>query len=303
MDGKYGHFIKELPFTAGGAKFFKRSFVVDKSFLGIDNIFIRFGTCDKQGAVIEETEEMHTHDYDQVLFFFSSDLDDMLELRAEIEVAIGEEGDRFRFTIPTAVSIPRGVPHFPAVVRKLDREVSFLAISCSSECRATPFKTELAPDAGQWGTGRSQYKKNVMPMHFMRKDGYIYGSEVQWDSGGTHTSYSGERLRTGVDVIVAWQSIRKAHTMGPRTPDLKPEPHLHQDNELLLFLGMDSDDPGYLGGEAEFSYGPENELHKISRSSVALFPKEMPHSAVTYQEPEKPYILVLVFPEGSKYTG
>ena len=303
MDRKYEHLLKELPFVYEEPGSFKRSFLMDKSFLGFENISVRFGACGKPGLIVEETDKAHTHDYDQVLFFFSSDIDDVLELRAEVEIALGEEGDRFRFTVPTAVTIPKGVPHYPAVIREIDREIYFLAVSCASECKAQPVGTDKAHDAGQWGTIRSPYKMNVSSMHFMRKDGYAYGSEVSWDSGGTHAAYSGARNKPGADVIVAWQSIRKAHTMGPRTSDLKPEPHIHKPNEMLIFLGMDSDNPGYLGGECEYCNGPENEPYIINKPSVALFPKDLVHTAVTYKQPEKPYILILVFPEANLYNG
>ena len=149
MEEKYADLVKKLPFVQDEQSSFKSSFLVGKSFLGFENLTMRFGSVGKPGPIVEEINEMHTHDYDQLILFYSTSPDDMLGLGATVEVAVGETGERHKFTVPTAVTIPKGTPHFPARVLSMDRDIYYLSLSCAPEVKAIPYATELTPESGQ----------------------------------------------------------------------------------------------------------------------------------------------------------
>ena len=90
---------------------------------------INGGLVDGTGMIPEETPKQHTHDYDQVLWFLSSDPNDMLHLGAELEVDLGETGIRHRMATPHAIYLPKGTPHFSPIVKSVDRPFFFISLN------------------------------------------------------------------------------------------------------------------------------------------------------------------------------
>ena len=73
-------------------------------------------------------KEKHVHKYDDYLFFLGTDFDDMNSFDAEIELYMGEEGEKHVITKPTIAFIPAGVYHCPLNFVKLNKPVFFLHI-------------------------------------------------------------------------------------------------------------------------------------------------------------------------------
>lgn len=71
----------------------------------------------------------HVHDYDEAIFFIGSDPRHFSDLGAEVEFSIGEEEEKHVFDRPTAVVIPKGVPHCPIVTRSIERPYLCMAVS------------------------------------------------------------------------------------------------------------------------------------------------------------------------------
>lgn len=71
----------------------------------------------------------HVHDYDEAIFFIGSDPNNFSDLGAEVEFSIGEEQEKHVFDRPTAVVIPRGLPHCPIVTRRIERPYLCMAVS------------------------------------------------------------------------------------------------------------------------------------------------------------------------------
>jgi len=65
--------------------------------------------------------EAHTHDYDEVIAFFGTDLDDPYDLGAEVELWLGDE--KHIITKSSLVFIPAGLKHSPLTFLKVDRPV------------------------------------------------------------------------------------------------------------------------------------------------------------------------------------
>lgn len=65
--------------------------------------------------------ETHTHDFDEIIGFFGGDAEHPEELNAELSFQIGNE--TATFTKSCLLYIPRGIPHSPILVPKLERSI------------------------------------------------------------------------------------------------------------------------------------------------------------------------------------
>jgi len=63
--------------------------------------------------------EPHTHDFDEVLCFFGTNIDDPYDLGAEVELWLGDEKHIIKKS--AIVFIPKGLQHCPLIYRRVDR--------------------------------------------------------------------------------------------------------------------------------------------------------------------------------------
>lgn len=63
----------------------------------------------------------HTHDYDEVIAFFGTDIKDPYDLGAEVELWLGDEKHIINKT--SLVFIPAGLKHAPLIFLRVDRPV------------------------------------------------------------------------------------------------------------------------------------------------------------------------------------
>jgi hypothetical protein len=66
-------------------------------------------------------EGPHTHKAEEYLMFISSDPKDMKNLGATVEIAFGEEWEKYSFNYSTFIRFPQGVIHCPVYVRNVQR--------------------------------------------------------------------------------------------------------------------------------------------------------------------------------------
>lgn len=72
-------------------------------------------------------------------------------------------------------------------------------------------------------------------------------------------------------------------------------PHTHDFDEYLSFIGLDPDNPDYLGGEVALCLGDEQESHTIDKSTTVYIPKGMKHLPITFKKIDKPFLLAHLF--------
>ena len=73
--------------------------------------------------------EAHKHDdFEQYLFFLGGNPTDVTDLGAEIELFLGEEGEKHIITTATIVRIPKGLYHGPLNFKRIERPMVFLDI-------------------------------------------------------------------------------------------------------------------------------------------------------------------------------
>jgi hypothetical protein len=75
----------------------------------------------------------HQHEFAQYLNFFSANPDDANDFDAEIEISLGEEGEKHAITSPTATYIPPGLHHGPLNFAKVNKPVLFVDIAMSGK--------------------------------------------------------------------------------------------------------------------------------------------------------------------------
>jgi hypothetical protein len=83
-------------------------------------------------------KESQAHPYDEILVFFGHDMNNIAYLGADITIELGKEHEKHTFNVPTVIPIPKGLPHFPITVNKVDKPYGVVRVGL-----ATDEKTEV----------------------------------------------------------------------------------------------------------------------------------------------------------------
>jgi hypothetical protein len=83
-------------------------------------------------------EEPHKHDFHQFFFFLGSNPEDISKFDAEIEVYLGEEGEKHVISTPTVLHIPPGLMHCPMIYKRVDKPVIHLDVFFASRYKRIP---------------------------------------------------------------------------------------------------------------------------------------------------------------------
>ena len=296
---KYGKYIKKLSFTDEGPGFYRQIAKVNGNSVGV-NVQVEYGIYAAAGKVGNEPYVSHVHDFNQVLLWLGTDMSDLGELGAEVEVCIGkgEEKEKHIFTGTSAIAIPKGLPHMPATHNRIDKSFIFMTVSCSPKYKCTKVSSKKGvPEPSSISGWRSKYRSHILHVPFIRKGAWHYGPLNRDDAGGTISEIDFKDF--GFEFNMSHESIKKApYRFGP-TPD---KPHVHNYHEFLCFIGADTDDLSSLGAEAELCLGKEMEKQIINTPTVAVMPKGFPHCPLTITKLEKPFIFSVIRPFGAGKT-
>jgi len=71
-------------------------------------------------------------------------------------------------------------------------------------------------------------------------------------------------------------------------------PHMHKENEVIMLIGTDVEDPYDLGGTVEFCFGKDMEKHVFTRSCTIMIPGGTPHGFYHVAEVHRPFLFVSV---------
>jgi hypothetical protein len=75
----------------------------------------------------------HQHEFAQYLHFFSANPQDATEFDAEVEISLGEEGEKHIIRVPTALYIPAGLYHGPLNFAKVDKPILFIDLALTGK--------------------------------------------------------------------------------------------------------------------------------------------------------------------------
>jgi hypothetical protein len=67
----------------------------------------------------------HTHDFDEYISFMGSNADNLFDFDAEIEIFVGEEGEKHIINKATVFYVPAGLVHCPIVYKRIRKPILF----------------------------------------------------------------------------------------------------------------------------------------------------------------------------------
>jgi hypothetical protein len=295
---EYAHLIKPVRIQQGPTGLYAepRIWMEGKDMEGFNaNFSLGFV---KKPSTFHPLEGALIHPYDEILVFEGTDSSNILYLGAEVAVELGEEREEVVFKEPSAVIIPKGTPHGPVNVRKLDRPIVHYTIGLDPAYKAStvPLKSKVSqgskyghlvkrmitnfknmPEAAVDRLGADQY--GVIRAADMGV-GPGNGDEVVWLYGND---------LEGFDVNFTWgfySRCGKWHRGG--------EAHYHPEAEILVFVGLDPGNLNYLGAELELGMGKDYERHIFNTPTIAICPGGFPHLPLITRWVDKPYGFIVV---------
>ncbi len=291
---KYRKYVKELSFQNDGPGFYRQVTELSGAPFGLD-FHVRYGAYWAPGYMGEEPYRPHKHDYNQVMLWLGTDATNLGELGAEVELYLGEEGEKHMITSSTAVTVPAGLVHFPANITRMNRRFVFMTLSCTRECREITLP-ELKRDTGGPPVVEysSKYRDNIVNLAFTRKGAWTYGPLNPDDSGGMLSFIRSQNPE--FNYLIMYESIINApYRFGPE-PD---KPHQHPGLQISIFMGTDPNDLSSLGGEVEYYLGEEMEKYVITRPTAVVVPDNFPHCPLVITRVDRPIILCDIRPFGT----
>jgi hypothetical protein len=122
---KYGKYITREPIDEG-------RFAPSVSFVGEEDAGLRFKIhyISKPFVMVDEA---HQHDDIQFLCFYGGNPKDVRDFGAEIELSLGDEGEKHIINTSAIVYIPKGLTHCPLTFKKVDKPVIMMGIYLASQ--------------------------------------------------------------------------------------------------------------------------------------------------------------------------
>jgi hypothetical protein len=265
---KYGHLVKKLKYEASNGEYMTMPTGADLEGL---NISFAWGYRRKLGAWGGDGGIGHMHPYGECLVFSGLDYNKPDYLGAEIEITMGDKGEKHVINSPTIVVLPPGIAHCPLVSKKVDKPFGFMAISLRGE-----HKTTQVPEKSGPAPKEAKYRNLVNKMELRN---------MQRKTGGNADFIAGwsGKNREGFNLNFTWAfhtGLGKWH---------EHDPHVHPNDEALVFVGLDPDNPDYLGAEIEIAMGEEQEIHVFDTPTVVVAPKGLVHCPLITRRVDKPY--------------
>jgi len=292
MAKKYRHLIKHLTVCSGpeGVYDEPRFWLDSKDSEGL-NAHFSYGFLNTIGTICHPTRngEALIHPYDEVLVFAPCDASgDILDLGAEISIEIGEEGEEQVFYEPSVVVIPKGTPHGPITVKRLDKPIAHYLVGLNPDYKAEhiPRKTKttglkyahlIKKFRGAWLLLSKRLAQPLKPdMARLKVMSPGNADQIAW--------FYGKDLE-GLELNISWGFYCNPgiwHSAG------RGGAHVHPVDEALFFLGLDPQNINYLGAELEIGLG-EEERHVINRPTAVIVPKNVVHCPIITRWVDKPY--------------
>lgn len=122
---KYGEYITREPLKDG-------RFAPSLSYIGTPEAGLKL-TVHYITEPFLMIEEAHKHDDVQFLCFYGGNPANIKDFDAEVEISLGEEGEKHLITTSAVVYIPKGLIHCPLNFKKIDKPIIMMGIYLASE--------------------------------------------------------------------------------------------------------------------------------------------------------------------------
>ncbi|MBN2038876.1 MAG: hypothetical protein JW864_02475 [Spirochaetes bacterium] len=254
----------------------------------------------------------HMHTYPECLIYVGLDPSNIEYLGGEMQYCLGRELEVYTFDKPTVIIAPKGLPHCPAITKKVTdpKGYSFSIISLGAEPNSTWMgdgideeefnkMQELAEKNGMKVPMKSSIgKKRIKYSEDTVTHGNKYARYVKPLKSPSNTPGPGNpdqsvwlfgRDLEGIDLNFSWGYYSK-----PGSWDKGEGLHYHPVDEVLMFVGLDPKDIEYLGAEIEIDMGMEKEKHVFNTPTSVILPAGTVHGSINVKSVEKPYGVYLI---------
>lgn len=274
----------------------------------------------------------HVHPYPECLLFVGLDTANVKYLGAEIECCLGAEQEIYTFDVPTVIVIPAGVPHGPISTKRIysPRGFGFCAVELNSvpemtwlgksisslsdeQRKAIPegmkfaAKENVLQNKSVPATGKYDHLVKSLKSYVLIERGRYSASKFtaeQLAEQEERSRQTGEKLGPGNADHLAWMSGEDLEGLNaniiwgfcsqPGIARRGVGAHVHAVDEILVYLGMDTDSMDSLGAEIEIDMGQEHERHLIDKPSVIVCPAGTPHMPQVTRWVDRPFAFFAV---------
>jgi hypothetical protein len=281
QETKHGHLIKKISYNKDGWKTVgpaNNDYIWWPKGKDLENksINFSFGYYSKIGNWNRSTGGHYHPESDEVLIYVGLDPNNPEYLGAECEHDCGKEYEKHVFQVPTAFCIPKDVVHCPQFTLKCEKDFGFIVLGLdpTHASKAMPARSILATTDGH--KYDDYYKKLVFQKGIAAKTGPGNADTLAWHRGKDLLNFN---------VNFAWGYFSGVGDWGAK-------PHKHSADKFLVFVGLDSQNPDYLGAEVEVSL--EDEKHVFSTPSCVIVPAGLQHGPIVTKKVDKPYAFYMI---------
>lgn len=134
---KYGKYFFKNPIVKG--KFGPRLIFFSRQHpeVGEKNFSVLWNCVTEAHVMVQDP---HAHDFDQFLHFYGANSLDITQFEAEIEIYLGEEGEKHVITEPTVLHIPKDTIHCPLNFKVVRQPVIFMNVALTPQYVQNPQK-------------------------------------------------------------------------------------------------------------------------------------------------------------------
>jgi len=308
--GKYGrHFIQEVQeprhFTPRDHEFYKK---FAKRIMYIDsNIFpgaFQMNTVWYHSPLPPEGPGEHTHDFPELLGFYSSDPNNPDDLGAEVEFTI--EGEKHLITKNTMIFIPAGVKHLPMALKNIRRPILHFGVCLNPEYAANYSDGSVTGLKDEAAVAKMLAEAEKDTGEVVMNDGGEYGkyiiqkvhepAHMTPEKQEAYRKFARRIMYMDTHVVPGAFQMNSSWYFGP-TPDGPGHgEHTHDSPELIGFLSSDPDDTENLGAEVEFTI--EGEKHLLTKSTMIFVPAGVRHLPMVVKNVKRPIFHFSICLEG-----
>jgi hypothetical protein len=208
---------------------------------------------------------------ERFLVFAGGDPLNMDDFKAEVEISLGDKGDKFKFNEPRVVYIPRGLAHFPLTVKKVDKPIMLLDITSTQE-----YTRKEISDYSKYITP-PEINAHVAVVRTYRDDKLVKEQKRSYKE----LKYVGKDA-SGGGLTLGWFPVTEPHVM-------HEIPHSHDHDMLALFLGGNPLNIKEFNASLDMWIGEEGERHTVTSTSGVYHPRGLIHRQVDFQIVDKPF--------------
>ncbi len=229
-------------------------------------------------------KEPHSHDSEEFLIFIGSNPANPKDFDAEIEISLGEEGEKHFINTAAVVCIPEGLVHGPLNFRRIGKPIVFSIIYLAPDYVRKPVAGKSSSSFIKVGTKYGKFVLREPKGKEPRKlDTEEWGVSISEDI----LSETGK-----FDCNFNFLAILGPHVL----PD---PPHSHNYDEFLFLIPASYENWPKLGGEVEIAIGKDLEKQSITTAAVICLPKGVQHCPVYMKQVDRPFYWGHMLPTSS----